>query len=308
MSDTEIAGTVVHIRKVSRKLVFFDVIVVDEEGGEHRHTVVLKSWIGPDLVDRANRGPDKLHVGDLVRVIGCREKETECGSGGDFAATDFSVTERWSARHQKESFCPIPPKLATRSDNNIHLSSAVDIDNVSEQLCKFFLNSGRCAAAESCRFRHSQKGAAIVRDRLAYVGAKFAARQQRHETEFPPDTPVCSAAKRAEVFGRWIVEKFGGADRLRSGIILDVAGGRGDLAFELAVKLGLPCWTVDPRPQKFRRWQMKMLRSGDPGITPPCHKQEYFDRDFFAKCGLDPGRVRLVVGMYGGLLAHLPVT
>ena len=305
MSLTNITGTVVHIRKVSRKLLFFDIILVESDGGEKggggetRQTVVFKAWTGPELVDRANRGPDKLHVGDLVHVTGCWEA-TAAGSPGEFAASNFSVTERWAARHPSESFRPIPPP---QSGGTVNVEKVGDVHG-GGQLCKFFLNTGRCAAEEGCRFRHhsGDKRSSLVRDRVDYVGARLAARRQRHEAEFPPDTRLCSAARRAEIFGGWIVERFGGAAHLRSGIILDVAGGRGDLSFELAVKLGLNCWTVDPRPQKFRRWQLKMLGAADQNgtniVTRPVHKQEYFSRDFFAKCGLDPGLVRLVVGRY----------
>jgi hypothetical protein len=285
MSNVEISGTVVHIRKVSRKLVFFD--IVQNVADTTRQTVVLKFWNGPELVNRANRGPDKIHVGDVVKVIGCREE------GGDVAATDFSVTDRWSDSHSTETFCPIPPPVMCGDRKEM-------VRNVSEQMCKFFLNTGRCAAADSCRFRHSQDADSIKRDRLDFVGAKLEARRQRHEPglEYLTDT-VASSARRAEVFGRWILERFGGLDHLRSGVILDVGGGRGDLGFELAVKLSLPCWTVDPRPQKFRRWQLKMLRGqGSSCRYPPVHKQEFFSRDFLTQCGLELDQVRLVVGEY----------
>jgi hypothetical protein len=369
-SSTQITGQILHIRRLSRKLIFFDVDVpICDDGDEknvnnepptmqlqprRRQTVVLKTWPpgSPELVARANRGPDKLHAGDVVTVIGCWEESSPTGAagGGDLAASDYIIQELWSIRHPIEAFTPVPPPpplsspiMATRPEQQHHRDAASDSTDSSRLPCKFFLNSGRCASGDSCRFEHMSQSA--VRARLAYVGAKMAARRQRHEHEdFALDiATVQSSAKRAEIFARWIAERYGGGGGEPSSehnnnnrkVILDVGGGRGDLSFELAVKLGLPCWTVDPRPQKFRRWQLKLLRRRrrtescgnsckkqiencrpdicreqdaaavcccchhDEKAAPaelPVHKQELFSRDFFARAGLDHGQVRLVVG------------
>ena len=63
------------------------------------------------------------------------------------------------------------------------------------------------------------------------------------------------------------------AENLRSGVLLDIAGGRGDLAFELSFKFGLRCVIIDPRPQKFRRWQLKLMRRS-PDTAAPTHVQD----------------------------------
>ena len=86
-------------------------------------------------------------------------------------------------------------------------------------------------------------------------------------------------------------------DTLKSGIILDVAGGRGDLSFELSSKFNLRCVIIDPRPQKFRRWQLKMIKK-HPEFSPPRHIQGLFDENFFEKHDVDVADVRLVIGMH----------
>lgn len=54
-------------------------------------------------------------------------------------------------------------------------------------------------------------------------------------------------SRRAEVFADWLVSTYG-IERLRSGEgVVDVAGGRGELAFELTMKYGIPCCIIDPR-------------------------------------------------------------
>jgi len=47
---------------------------------------------------------------------------------------------------------------------------------------------------------------------------------------------------------------------LRCGGVLDVAGGRGELAFELTLGFGIPVTVVDPRPLKLSRPQFKRLK------------------------------------------------
>ena len=86
-------------------------------------------------------------------------------------------------------------------------------------------------------------------------------------------------------------------DRLQSGIILDVAGGRGDLSFELSFKFGLKCVIIDPRPQKFRRWQLKLMNKiGD--NRKPLHIEGLFDEFFFEQHKVNVEDIRLVIGLH----------
>ena len=62
-------------------------------------------------------------------------------------------------------------------------------------------------------------------------------------------------------FRRWLVDTFG-FDTLSSGEgILDVAGGKGELAFELRNISGIPVTVVDPRPMRLDRY-VRRFRSG----------------------------------------------
>ena len=71
-----------------------------------------------------------------------------------------------------------------------------------------------------------------------------------------PSSKKLSHSLRAEVFSQWLVKAFGGAGALAEGSgVLDVAGGRGAVAFELSCVRGIPCTVVDPRPIKWNRRQ-----------------------------------------------------
>ena len=54
---------------------------------------------------------------------------------------------------------------------------------------------------------------------------------------------------RHQNFVAWLVENFG-LDRLQSGVVLDVAGGAGGVAFELSFRRSIACTVVDPRAIK----------------------------------------------------------
>ena len=89
-----------------------------------------------------------------------------------------------------------------------------------------------------------------VGDLVAFVGA------YEDETTFDSKGfEVLSRGKkgRARVFANWILTKYG-RDYFEGGLILDIGGGRGDLAFELATRLNIDCAVVDPRPSKKRRY------------------------------------------------------
>eukprot|EP00041_Stephanoeca_diplocostata_P039623 m.1637235 g.1637235 ORF g.1637235 m.1637235 type:complete len:643 (-) comp25602_c0_seq1:1228-3156(-) len=78
-------------------------------------------------------------------------------------------------------------------------------------------------------------------------------------------------ANRAQKFAEFLIETFGietlcGPQiQSRGGPaavgVLDVAGGSGDLAFELSYMYGIPCTTVDPRQPKFSSKQRNQIRT-----------------------------------------------
>jgi hypothetical protein len=56
-----------------------------------------------------------------------------------------------------------------------------------------------------------------------------------------------SKRDRAAVFVEWLLDEFG-AETLCSGSgVVDVAGGRGEISFELCQRRGIPCSVIDPR-------------------------------------------------------------
>ena len=65
---------------------------------------------------------------------------------------------------------------------------------------------------------------------------------------------------RAAVFSEWLQKTYT-AETLREGGVMDVAGGRGDVSFELHTKLRIPCTLIEPRPRKLNRGQHKYCKA-----------------------------------------------
>ncbi|KAL1506948.1 hypothetical protein AB1Y20_007812 [Prymnesium parvum] len=76
---------------------------------------------------------------------------------------------------------------------------------------------------------------------------------------------------RHQQFVHFLVETFGEAALRRGAGVLDVAGGAGGVAFELAFRWGIPCTVVDPRPLKCTSKQRRAFctRARASGATPP---------------------------------------
>jgi len=111
--------------------------------------------------------------------------------------------------------------------------------------CKYWISNGSCSL-ESCGCDHPE-GEALKALRREYWEAE---RERRANTANPDDPHRTedkkSHAQRAAVLAEWLCSVYG-LDDLRQHGVLEIAGGRGDLAFELSVKRQIPCTVVDPR-------------------------------------------------------------
>ena len=154
-------------------------------------------------------------------------------------------------------------------------------------LCKWFVNHGVCHRGESCPLVHTVSPEA----KLAWVKARRKTRRQARGDEAHGDDK--GKPYRASQFADWLIATFG-VEALRTGTgVLDVAGGRGDVSFELHTKRGIPCTLVEPRPRKLSRLQHAYMRA-HPDATLCEHAQALFSAELwprFAQCSV-------VVGMH----------
>ena len=140
-------------------------------------------------------------------------------------------------------------------------------------LCRHWARKGRCDYGDRCRFRHervpsddppSTSGGVEEGDATADVEVGYRQQQPQNQREGATRFGRRHHARnrnKAGDFRRWLVDTFG-FDTLSSGEgILDVAGGKGELAFELRNISGIPVTVVDPRPMRLDRY-VRRFRSG----------------------------------------------
>ena len=209
------------------------------------------------------------------------------------------MVSRFSEAFPGKTFQPLPPSGSSKKD-----------EKQSAGLCKFWLNSGLCPKSE-CHFEHASGELATQRRKYVQERLENRARLQLLEHEADNDEDAASSLlsrhQRASIFADWLRRTFrhvfredGDGSKNSREAVLDVAGGRGDLAFELSVKRRLKPEVViiDPRGQKVRRWQTKLLKQESQEDVLPEHVQALFDENVFDHERLQDREVELVLGMH----------
>lgn len=149
--------------------------------------------------------------------------------------------------------------------------------------CRHWARRGSCLYGDECRFRH---------DVAPGSAADEGPQADRGGPRYSRRTHLRNRNKAGD-FRRWLLETFG-AERLASGAgVLDVAGGKGELAFELLNISGVPVTVVDPRQMRLDKY-VRRFRSGlyhrnrapavracarrppDASLAAPAHLRLYF--------------------------------
>ena len=219
---------------------------------------------GQDIVDEIKRGSTKVHLGDVIQVSGSFDD-----SDGLFHLRESVVhLEKWQEKHPKVAF---HPQIPTKSSDSLEKK---------DEFYQSGKNTGSCSKSSQIHPDQTKSKA-----------------KGGHES----GEHLVSRHQRARIFAEWAVQKFG-LERLKKGHVLDIAGGKGDLAFELALKYDLKCTVVDPRGvahQSKRKYQRKMMKKKKAtAISLYDSLNEMFDENFFQKHPTLLKNVSLVVGLH----------
>eukprot|EP00742_Colponemidia_sp_Colp-10_P010887 GILJ01012017.1.p1 GENE.GILJ01012017.1~~GILJ01012017.1.p1 ORF type:complete len:318 (-),score=21.14 GILJ01012017.1:74-1027(-) len=174
-------------------------------------------------------------------------------------------------------------------------------------VCKFWVNTSNCPRP-SCGFSHPS-GQALIDIRREWVRQRRIQKAENSQLEGDHHGALDKKMKgqRAAVFCQWLVDTFG-RDFLHGGAgVLDVAGGRGDVSFELFTIRGIQCTLIEPRPRKLNKSQHLFLK-GQPNAQLSVCVQALFDLEFLmhpeyqhlADCSL-------IVGMHSDQATELIV-
>lgn len=290
-----IIGQVVHVRRVSRALLFFDMILrSDDDMSSQSNTpkrVCVMCKKGALTQHQVRECRSCVRLGDTVAVSGSYESATALDdhTAGDTMAAQGSgvfvagvVPAVVLALPAGSHFEPIPPpSLKSTADQKDQTSITPAPNGVPEGWCKSWFYSSSCSVRDTCRFEHPAITKELKRRRQQAILDKRAKRRRvavghsveqsggaadvdsrTHEERFE----VAPKRLRATVFAGWLIKSFG-LDDLRAGHVLDVAGGRGGLSFELHCVHGVPTVLLEPRPFKLTKAQRRVLKSqGNPAL------------------------------------------
>ncbi|KAG0243665.1 hypothetical protein B0O80DRAFT_494507 [Mortierella sp. GBAus27b] len=235
----------------------------------------------------------KVQLGSVIKVYGDIElSERSVDDNEDqkhrwttlLHCLDFDVLELWQG---KEGFEANPgtselkgqnpgSRMERRKRKSGEISCSNGSENVNPNLatnpqvrgddsqphCKFWLNSGKCNK-EQCPFWHETDLMKLKVERRRWVEERIQAKRQiSHHTSDPHQhTTKNQHRERALYFAHWLTQTFT-REFLNSGSgVLDIAGGRGDLSWELQTRQGIKSTIVEPRSGKgMRKWQRKWLQ------------------------------------------------
>lgn len=310
------SGQVVHIRRKSHALAFIDLRSPGDDGvgAGGRVTAVCKD--GTLSAEGMREVRATVRLGDIVEVVGLAQSvpaTIPC-----LLTLCMRVRAKWVEAHPALPFAPQPlgarafqatplptePRTAQSGeaprapprDGDVVGNVGGCAQAVAARWCVHFISTGRCHVV-GCTFEHGIPPCG----RAAWLREYRAARAVRGSCADDPHAAGDKkrSSQRARIFASWLVQTYG-AERLRAGSgVLDVAGGRGDVAFELQAVCGIRATVVDPRAPQPRKEHYRHL-AAHPDAMPAAHVRARFD-EAFAASAEHAGLVRsasLIVGMH----------
>ncbi len=116
----------------------------------------------------------------------------------------------------------------------------------SQNICKFYITK-TCPRGDQCFFKHTDDPIEIA-DYLKKCEDEKIDKSKKKKVRKDDVHGPADKTRRNEIFSRWVVSTFGGSEKLSNGGIIDVAGGRGELSFELCYRHGVgKLVLVEPR-------------------------------------------------------------
>lgn len=218
---SSIVGQVMYKRLFGKKLGFTS---IKHETGKEISLVLYDT----DLIK-------KVKIGYTIRAIGKREWNREIPS---LNPTKIEILQTCS--------------FLDMCYDTLRVHKIEKIDEL-KALCKRWKNKGSCDI-ENCRFRHFNNKDEDKKFERLKVRQKEMYEESHEGDPIDEDSKMPKAARNL-LYARWLVDKFG-LEYLKTGEIIDVAGGKGLVSFYLTHEFGLKCVVVDPRgttlPKRFR--------------------------------------------------------
>jgi hypothetical protein len=192
-----------------------------------------------------------VKIGDIIKASGMFQKNEI------FELNDMKIIEKSSTIHLQ--------RLTFKNEKNENKKS----------LCKIMKQCGKCER-ENCQQRHFYLENELERFKKMEK-QKIFMKEQAHDENDPFDENEKNSKNiRSKEFAIFLVENFG-IDKLKSGPVLDVAGGKGLVSYFLSLIYGIECILIDPRGSILPKKYQKSLSKKNVSIE---EKKTFFDSEF----------------------------
>ena len=266
----ELTATALRWRSIPQRYTFVDALALD--GEEWQLCFAVSELVASDLA-----------AGSLIRFVAQEEPQrTRRG----LRAFQCSKLLEHRAGPPPPLLCapcyPLPPPQ--EGNHAAAVQTGDEPSSGSVALCKHWVRGG--CSTTGCGFRHAFANEHEERT-VREARLRWAAQRKAHEDA---DDPFVSGGEsggksahgqRHAEFAAWLLQTFG-AEVLRGGSgVLDVAGGGGDLAFELQCRNGVRTTLLEPREVRLDSRQRKWLRKqGEGGLGAYRHLRDLLDERF----------------------------
>ena len=261
--NISIEGQILSIRKISKKLSFCDFMLFHNNNNEtisnkERIEIIVKPIFNNDNnnnnnqcgVNDVSEWIKEICVGDHIKISGQYENNKDNHIKTFRVHGNIPTMIKAWKKHNTQPF--IPPVIQYKT------SSPTSSLNNMNNLCKYFTTTKSCPKGNTCRFLHTTD----INLRKEWLKNRKTQKliNGRIKNDTIPLHKKKSKGARADIFATFLVNKFGGADMInKNGGVLDVAGGRGDLSFELNTKYNIKCTLIDPRQRKLNKRQRRYI-------------------------------------------------
>ncbi|EQC37185.1 hypothetical protein SDRG_05411 [Saprolegnia diclina VS20] len=288
----KVQGQLLRKRRFSKALIFGDIKLPD---GSLLELMIraADAWLTKDDIVQLNWA---LHLGDTVTLDG--RVETTAKGHLLLVVRSAVVNVRWEEQHPGVPFGHGATDLIAPSESFGQRKEYTNIVQIQgHNACKYYFNNASCVRGADCHFWHGPP-----EDYKALRAEWFARRgtQKREQAALDGDVhdphEKGMKAQRARIFCDWLVATFG-VDVLSAGAgVVDVAGGKGDIPFELFNKRAIPATLIEPRPRQPRKVHHKHFAKTQ--TTPSRHIQACLDPSLLAAEAAFFAETSVFVGMH----------
>ncbi|KAH9105026.1 hypothetical protein LEN26_007092 [Aphanomyces euteiches] len=247
-------GQLIRKRILSKALIFGDVELGDRGTVQIMVRAGHAKWTKESVI-QLNWD---IHIGDIVAVQGTLVREDD--DRLLLHADDCTVVQSWKVQHPGEAFeSSEEPKAQATKQTYSNLIQLGDFN-----ACKFHFSNASCTRGDACHFWHGPP------ESYKILQAEWLQKRAEQKRELAlldedPHDPHAKGQKshRARIFSEWLVELFGRDVLAHGSGVVDVAGGKGDIGFELWLLRNIPTTLVDPRVVKTRKTHLKYMKQHD---------------------------------------------